>query len=86
MTRTRPALLLALLLLGCSPAGECAPADRGCSAPPDQVVAPGACPEGTEPRVCADGTGAECERLDWFGTDATCSGVVVACCPLPVGE
>lgn len=83
-------LALLLLLCSCKREQECVDA-TGCSAPTEQVVAPGQCKEGYEPHVCADDgswddaiptvyDGRACYKLDNFGTDVGCSGVTVMCC------
>jgi hypothetical protein len=80
------ALLAALLAVGCGPGGaaECVDADSGCSQPIDeatQAACAGEFGPGYEARVCEDGTGAECEELEAFGTPRRCVAVTVTCCP-----
>jgi hypothetical protein len=74
-----------VLCAGCDPEpAECVDAEAGCSQPIDETVQ-AACERGFGPgyeaRVCEDGTGAECEELEAFGTPRRCVAVTVTCCP-----
>lgn len=69
------------------PIGACVDAVGRCTVPEDAVTSDEQCAAeygaGYAARVCETGTGADCYQLDEFGTDATCSGVTVSCCPAP---
>jgi hypothetical protein len=78
------AVTAALASAGCEKAAECEDAAGGCTLPLNDVVQASCKAKhgpGWEARVCADGTGEECEELESFGTPRHCSGVTLACCP-----
>lgn len=86
MNKSIRSAAIAAILIGCGGAREeCV--DSSACGPVSEVVAAGRCEEefgpDFEPRVCADGTGAECSELEVFGTGAVCSGATVECCRTP---